>query len=71
MSGQAGIEAPAVTITRLVCVLVLTLVILCGGVALILTHPEYTSHAALVIGLVIGAWFSNAGVRDPRRRRVE
>lgn len=52
-----GQESPSVSVTRLVCQLVLSLAVMSGGVALLLSHPEYSGGIALAIGMILGAWF--------------
>ena len=54
---QLGAEPSSVSVTRLICQLVLSLVVMAGGVLLLLTHPEYNGGIAMAIGMVLGAWF--------------
>lgn len=58
------------TITRLLCQFALSVGTLLVGLWLLLTHPEYGGEAALITGLILGAWFGI--VREPiwgRKRR--
>jgi hypothetical protein len=67
---RAWHEAPSVTITRLVCQLVLALVVMFAAGLILLTHPEHSGSASLLIGIVLGSWFgiSRSPVRALRRR---
>jgi len=64
---QRDQEAPSVTITRLICQLVLSVGVLasCGLIAFL--RPEYTAGATLAAGVVLGAWFGAARPPQPRR----
>jgi hypothetical protein len=57
MSDETHPEAASVTITRLVCQLVVTVSVLGAALLLVLTHPEYNAGVALVCGVVLGTWF--------------
>lgn len=61
------------TITRLICQVVVTLIVLAAGLVLVLTHPEYNAGVALVCGVVLGAWFvlPEWGWAARRRRRKD
>jgi len=59
-------EAPSVTITRLICQLLLSVGILSVCLWLLLTRPEFNAAVGLLTGTVLGAWFSL--VREPRAR---
>jgi hypothetical protein len=60
-------EAPSVTITRLICQLVLSVGVLTTSLFLVLVRPEYAAGATLAAGVVLGAWFGI--VREPRLKR--
>ena len=60
-------EAPSVTIVRLLCQFALSIGVLCVGLWLVLTHPEYSGEAALITGIILGAWFGI--VREPMMQR--
>ena len=65
-------EAASVTVTRLICQAVVTLIVLGFSVVLILTHPEYNAGVALVCGVVLGSWFTMpANMGWGRRRRKD
>jgi len=66
-NGAEWHEAPSVTITRLVCQLVLSIGVLSGCVGVAMAKPEYMAGATLAAGVVLGAWFGV--VREPRLRR--
>jgi hypothetical protein len=51
-------EAASVTVTRLICQVLVTLTVLGASVLLVLTHPEYGAGIALVCGVVLGSWFT-------------
>jgi hypothetical protein len=63
---STGSEAPAVTIARLICQLVLSVGVLSVCVWAALTHPELQPVVGLVGGLVLGFWFG--AVREPHPR---
>lgn len=68
-SGEEYREPASVTVTRLICQAVVTLIVLGFSVVLILTHPEYNAGVALVCGVVLGAWFVMPGNLGRVRRR--
>lgn len=53
-------EPASVQIARMVCQLVVALAILGVSLILVLTHPEYNSAVALVIGVVMGSYFGQS-----------
>jgi hypothetical protein len=59
-------EAASVTITRLVCQLLLSVGVLFGCLWITINHPEDTGGAALAAGVILGAWFGI--VREPTWR---
>jgi hypothetical protein len=65
-SGGEWHEAPQVTITRLVCQLVLSVGVLTACGLLVVNHPEHAAGAAMAAGVVLGAWFGV--VREGRLR---
>jgi hypothetical protein len=66
-------EPASVTITRMVCQVLVTLIVLAAGLLLVLIRPEYNAGVALVCGVVLGAWFviPLAFRPAPRRRRKD
>jgi hypothetical protein len=66
-------EAASVTVTRLICQVLVTLTVLGASVLLVLTHPEYGAGIALVCGVVLGSWFTGVpqGWRRGGRRRQD
>lgn len=58
MSHDSWHEAASVTITRIVCQLVLSVGILVVCLWLALVHPEYNGAVGLLVGTILGAWFS-------------
>jgi len=59
-------EPTSVSITRLICLTVVVLAVLCGGGVLLLLHPEHSTTAFALIGVVIGATFGLASNVNPR-----
>jgi hypothetical protein len=57
-SPEAWREPASVTVTRLICQVLVTLSVLAAGLLLVLTHPEYNTGVALVCGVVLGTWFA-------------
>jgi hypothetical protein len=66
-------EPASVTVTRLICQVIVTLTVLGASVLLVLTHPEYGAGIALVCGVVLGSWFTGVpqGWTRSRRRRQD
>jgi hypothetical protein len=66
-------EPASVTVTRLICQVIVTLTVLGASVLLVLAHPEYGAGIALVCGVVLGSWFTGIpqGWTRGRRRRQD
>ena len=67
-------ESPGVTITRLICQLILAIAVMIGATIVFLTHPEYAVSASLLIGVVVGSWFGlvrSPGGHPPLRHKKE
>lgn len=60
--GEDWHEAASVTVTRLICQLVIALVVLGGAVVILLNHPEFSNAALLCVGVVLGAYFGASGL---------
>jgi uncharacterized membrane protein YfcA len=55
-------EPASVTVTRLICQLILTLTIFIGAGLLMIAHPEYGYGVSVLLGALIGSWFGVVGV---------
>jgi len=62
-------EPTSVSITRLVCITLVVVTVLCGAGVLLLARPEYSNAAIALIGVVVGASFGLVSSSRPRRPR--